>query len=181
MSVKNTPMEDPAEASPSPEWQDLTALVHKYSEELYRYAYRLSGSTADADDLTQQVFLIAQRKLSQVRSADCVRSWLYSVLRNCYLKAQSRPTPATETTLAFSLDSLPEDLEEDEIDREQLQAAINELPDDFKIVVLMFYFDNLSYRGIAAELNLPIGTVMSRLSRGKASLRHRLTAKTSVH
>jgi RNA polymerase sigma-70 factor (ECF subfamily) len=66
--------------------------------------------------------------------------------------------------------------EVDEVDREQLAAALTELPDEFRLVVLMFYFEELSYQEIAESLDIPIGTVMSRLSRAKGHLRQRLSA-----
>ena len=70
-------------------WQ-VERLVADHHQELYRYAYRLSGSVPDAEDLTQQVFLIAQEKLCQVRDAGSVRGWLFTVLRNCYLKSRGK-------------------------------------------------------------------------------------------
>jgi RNA polymerase sigma-70 factor, ECF subfamily len=155
----------------------LAKMVDEHHASLYRYAYRLSGTAADAEDLTQQVFLVAQQKLDQVRFAECVRGWLYAVLRNCYLKSKRRPTPLAATGLAMDLETLPGKISDDDIDREQLQAAINELPDEFKFVVLMFYFEDYSYREIAERLELPIGTVMSRLSRAKGHLRRRLLAE----
>lgn len=66
---------------------------------------------------------------------------------------------------------------DDDIDRERLQLALDELPDEYRLVVAMFYFEELSYKEIASELELPIGTVMSRLSRAKGRLRHRLLAE----
>ena len=68
----------------------MVQLVADHHQELYRYAYRLSGSVSDAEDLTQQAFLIAQQKLGQVRDAGSVRGWLFTVLRNCYLKARGK-------------------------------------------------------------------------------------------
>jgi RNA polymerase sigma-70 factor (ECF subfamily) len=155
-------------------WNDLVKLVEDHHASLYRYAYRLSGTAADAEDLTQQVFLVAQQKLDQVGDSDCVRGWLFAVLRNCYLRSKRRPRPIAAASLALDMDQLPERITDDEIDREKLQSAINELPDEFKLVVLMFYFEDRSYREIAQELALPIGTVMSRLSRAKGHLRSRL-------
>lgn len=153
---------------------DVARLVEEHHATLYRYAYRLSGTVGDAEDLTQQVFLVAQQKLDQVRNAECVRGWLFAVLRNCYLRSKRRPTPLTATGVAIDLEVLPDDVGDDDIDREQLQAAINELPDEFKLVVLMFFFEDCSYREIAERLQLPMGTVMSRLSRAKGHLRKRL-------
>jgi RNA polymerase sigma-70 factor (ECF subfamily) len=69
--------------------------------------------------------------------------------------------------------------EAEAIDREQLAATLAELPDEFRLVLLMFYFEDLSYQAIAEALEIPIGTVMSRLSRAKAHLRRRLSGTAS--
>jgi RNA polymerase sigma-70 factor (ECF subfamily) len=151
---------------------DITRLVADHHAELYRYAFRLCGSAVDAEDLTQQVFLTAQMRLGQVRSAETARSWLFTILRNAYLKHALRRAPIPAASLDLDLNTVPEDLPHDlEIDGEQLQLALNHLPDEFKLVLLMFYFEGCSYRQIAQRLNLPAGTVMSRLSRAKSHLR----------
>jgi RNA polymerase sigma-70 factor (ECF subfamily) len=154
----------------------IERLVTDYHAALYRYAYRLSGCPADAEDLTQQVFLIAQQKIDQVRDAAGVQAWLFTVLRNCYLRDAGRrsPAPAADFDHDFDLEKIPQEITTEEIDRDELQQAINELPEEFKLVVLMFYFEHRSYREIAAELDIPQGTVMSRLSRAKSHLRQRL-------
>ena len=167
-------MADAADQSGSPEL-DIGQLVALHHESLYRYAYRLTGSAPDAEDLTQQVFLTAQTKLVQVRDAQCVRSWLFSVLRNCYLRTFRKRLPIPVANLELNIDSIPEEgAEDDGVDRERLQIALNELPDDFKMVLLLFYFEECSYLQIAERLELPIGTVMSRLSRAKSHLRVKL-------
>jgi RNA polymerase sigma-70 factor (ECF subfamily) len=154
---------------------DLPTLVAAHADVLYRYAYRLTGSAADAEDLAQQTFLIAHQKLSQLRDAGCVRGWLLAVLRRAYLKLQKRARPEQFTFTTLDIDSLPQEaVDHWEIDREQLQAAIDELPDAYKLVVLSYYFEDLSYREIAERFELPVGTVMSRLSRAKDHLRARL-------
>ncbi len=153
---------------------DVGQLVAEHHASLYRYAYRLAGSAADAEDLTQQVFLIAQQKLSQLRNADCVRGWLFTVLRNCYLKDRRQRTPISAATAALDVDAIAEEAVEHEIDGERLQAAIDSLEDDFKTTLLLFYFEHRSYREIAEVLGIPIGTVMSRLARAKARLRGQL-------
>jgi RNA polymerase sigma-70 factor (ECF subfamily) len=152
----------------------MEQVVADHLQAVYRYAYRLAGSAVDAEDLTQQAFLVAQSKRSQVRDASCIRSWLLTVARNHYLKTLRRQLPAPTVDLA--VDSLPEAAAESPVDAERLHAALAELPNEFRLVVLMFYFEHLSYQQIAAELGIPIGTVMSRLSRAKAQLRRRLFA-----
>lgn len=153
---------------------DVAQLVADHHAELYRYAYRLSGSVADAEDLTQQVFLIAQQKSDQVRDVHNVRSWLFTVLRNCYLKSHRRRLPRLASGSEFDINTVPEEISEQSIDSEQLQSAIGALGDEFKMVVLLFYFEHRSYREIAELLDVPLGTVMSRLARAKAHLRRGL-------
>ena len=65
---------------------DVATLVAEHHQAVYRYAYRLTGSVHDAEDLTQEVFLAAQRKMGQLRNIDAAKSWLFAILRNCFLK-----------------------------------------------------------------------------------------------
>jgi RNA polymerase sigma-70 factor, ECF subfamily len=157
---------------------DVAQLVVDYHEPLYRYAYRLSGSVADAEDLTQQVFLVAQQKSDQVRDSQCARAWLFTVLRHCYSKSFRGRLPLVAGD--FDVDDIPDKAVERGIDSDELQRAIDALCDEFKIVILMFYFEHRSYREIASDLDVPLGTVMSRLARGKAQLRRSL-GQTAPH
>ena len=153
----------------------VAQLVADHHQAVYRYAYRLSGSVPDAEDLTQQVFLTAQRKLGQLRDIEKAKGWLFAILRNCFLKAQQRRRPVPATDLQLEIDTVPAEIpREGEIDQERLQAAIGQLPPPFRVVLVMFYFEECSYRQIAEQLDLPIGTVMSRLARAKRHLRARL-------
>jgi RNA polymerase sigma-70 factor (ECF subfamily) len=153
----------------------IARLVVDHHADVYRYAYRLAGSTADAEDLTQQTFLAAQLKLAQLRSSDTARAWLFTILRNCYLKSRRRRSPLTAASVALDVNEIPADgTAEGPVDRERLQAALDGLPDEYKLVLMMFYFEECSYREIAERLDIPMGTVMSRLSRAKGQLRGRL-------
>ena len=154
---------------------DIAQLVAEYHQAVYRYAYRLAGSVADAEDLTQQVFLAAQQKLGQLRKVESARSWLFTILRNCFLKARQRRRPVPAANLQLNIDTVPAEIpDQEDIDSERLQRAINQLPDGFRVVLVMFYFEQCSYREIAEGLDLPIGTVMSRLARAKGHLRSKL-------
>ncbi|MHB1036977.1 MAG: RNA polymerase sigma factor [Pirellulales bacterium] len=158
--------------NPSP--MDVAQLVAEHHESLYRYAYRLTGEIHDAEDLTQQTFLVAQAKLDQLREAEKAKSWLFTILRHCYLRSHRRQPPMPFGNLA-DLEAIPQNGgADDEVDPERLQAAINELPDEFKVVLVLYYFEDCPYREISEKLDLPIGTVMSRLSRAKSHLRSRL-------
>jgi RNA polymerase sigma-70 factor (ECF subfamily) len=155
---------------------DVAQLVAAHHRELFRYAYRLTGSVADAEDLTQQTFMIAQEKGGQVREPEKIRGWLYTVLRSCFWKSRRKKTPLAAGDIELNLDQTVEEApSDDEIDREALRAALMRLADDFREVLVMFYFEECSYKEIAAKLDLPMGTVMSRLSRAKSHLKKALT------
>jgi RNA polymerase sigma-70 factor (ECF subfamily) len=121
------------------------------------------------------LFLTAQQKLDQVRDVGKADRWLLRIVRTCFLKSRRRKRPLTG--IEMSVEEIADRHVDDDIDRERLQLALDELPDEYRLVVAMFYFEELSYKEIASELELPIGTVMSRLSRAKGRLRHRLLAE----
>lgn len=154
----------------------LVELIEQYHRGVYRYAYRLSGSDADAEDLTQQTFLQVQRHVEQVRESSRLKSWIFSIVRNCFLESRRRRTPLNATTVELHMDEIVQPAPAEPVDGQQLHLALQELPDEFRMVVLMYYFEELSYREIAETLGIPIGTVMSRLSRGKSHLRARLSS-----
>jgi RNA polymerase sigma-70 factor (ECF subfamily) len=163
----------------------IEQLVLAHHAAIYRYAFRLTGAQVDAEDLTQQTFLTAQKKLHQLRDAGKALGWLYAVLRSCFLKSRRKPLPQVAANIDFEVEQITDSgplapaLLEADLDRRAVQAAVDELPDEFKLVVLMFYFEDQSYKEIASELGLPIGTVMSRLSRAKSRLRAAL--ESAVH
>ena len=150
---------------------EIAQLIHEHHQDIYRYAFRLTGQQADAEDVTQQTFLIAHGKLHQVRDPAKVRGWLFAILRSCYLKSKRKKQPVAAGAIALDIDHIPQSVDDDKIDRTLLQSAVNRLPDEFKLVVVMYYFEQASYKEIAESLQIPIGTVMSRLSRAKSRLR----------
>ena len=154
---------------------NIQRLIDDHLDAVYRYAYRLTGSVHDAEDLTQQVFLLAQQWLDQLREVDRARGWLFTILRNAFLKMVKQTQPDLATSVGVNLETVPADSESGQaVDTAELQAAIDELPAEFRVVVAMFYFEECSYREIAEKLDLPIGTVMSRLARAKGHLRAKL-------
>ena len=152
----------------------IDRLIHQYHADVYRYGYRLSGNAADADDLAQQVFLAAYQKIDQLREVERARGWLLAITRNQFLKLYRRRRPVDSSSLEMDVNQVPEKIKKEDVDKEQLQAALDEIPEPFRTVLLMFYFEDLSYQEIADSLQLAIGTVMSRLSRAKGQLRYKL-------
>jgi RNA polymerase sigma-70 factor (ECF subfamily) len=150
-------------------------LVDDHYVALYRYAFRLTGSAADADDLTQEAFCKAQSHFSQLRDPGRAKAWLFSILRNLYLhrvRTDQQHRCVALGDVADVAEPPPEPLPE--IDPVRLQLALNELPEAFRTPLILFYFEDFSYRDIAEQMDLPLGTVMSRLARAKAYLRVRL-------
>jgi RNA polymerase sigma-70 factor, ECF subfamily len=160
---------------------DITQLVAENYQAVYRYAYRLSGSATEAEDLTQQVYLIASRNLGQLRSLDSAKNWLFAILRNHFLRQRQIVQRIPTTDVPINLDHLPQEIPlVAEIDPEMLQQALNGLSDAARVILGMFYFEEFSYKEIAEQLDLPIGTVMSRLARAKVDLRSRLLGAEKV-
>ncbi|WP_437187268.1 RNA polymerase sigma factor [Planctomicrobium sp. SH668] len=150
-------------------------LIHDHYEVVYRFAYRISGSRTDAEDLTQQTFLLVCRKLDQLRDNSRPLPWLFTIVRNCFLKSKQK---VKQNDVQFDEENWHVRSENgwtEDYDEEALQAALQELPETFRTPVLLYYFDNLSYKEIADILEIPLGTVMSRLARGKENLRSRLS------
>jgi RNA polymerase sigma-70 factor (ECF subfamily) len=148
-------------------------LIEQHSALLYRYAYRLSGNASDAEDLVQQTYMLVHQRLHQLRDTKAARGWLVSIVRNVFLKS------LRNLHVGRSLDDIDEPqvegTPETPVHLERLQEALLELSEEFRSPLVLYYFEDFSYQEIATQMGVPIGTVMSRISRGKAYLRKRLT------
>lgn len=169
VSIQDGPI-SPSDGEPS-----IELLIQENYVVLYRYAYRLTGSQCDAEDLTQQSFLTAHSKLHQLRDSKAARGWLFQILRTAFFRLCRKRRPVLEVDTEFEMAAVVGELNDEQpFDLECLQQRLEELPDGYRMVILMFYFEEKSYEAIATELDIPIGTVMSRLSRAKAHLRLRI-------
>jgi len=158
---------------PGPTVEELVPLHYAA---LYRYAYRLSGSAGEAEDLTQETFCTAQAKRGQLRDPERVKSWLFSILRNAYLHKQ-RSRKRLRAVPVEDLDGFCATAAEGElplIEPARLQEALNKLAEEYRSPLILYYFEEFSYRDIAEQLKVPMGTVMSRLARAKQFLKDRL-------
>ena len=152
----------------------FTELVDANYASLYRFALSLARSPADACDLTQQTFYIWATKGEMLRDATKAKSWLFTTLYREFLRGRRRegrvsalddlplgeadpPAPAVDFVAAM--------------DAEVVLDALREVDDVFRAPLTLFYLEELTYQEIAEALEIPAGTVMSRLSRGKAQLR----------
>ncbi len=157
----------------------IERLVEEHYQFLYRYAYRLTGSVHEAEDLTQETYCTAQLRIERLSDVSNSRAWLCRILRNHYLARARRRSIA----LAGLLDrfDLPEqsggECDELEVDSEAIQQALLMLPEPYRSAVVLHYMDEMTYREIAELLDAPIGTVMSRLARAKRFLRSLLAKR----
>ena len=172
----------------SEERQTFDELVERYHKQAYNIAYRMTGNHADAEDLTQEAFIRAFRFFGQYKRELPFDSWLYKIMSNVFIdmlrrrpKAQIRSldqpiaTDDGETLMEIpdKSDGPEEQLMASEMDC-RIQAALNAIPEDFRLAVIYADIEGLSYEEIADAMNCSIGTVRSRLHRGRKQLRDRL-------
>jgi RNA polymerase sigma-70 factor (ECF subfamily) len=158
---------------------------------LYSAALRMTRNRADAEDLVQETYLRAYRGFSGFQSGTNLKAWLYRILTNTYIntyRAKKRRPDETELDevedlyLYHRIGGLEAAMagrsaEDELLDRfteAEVKEAIEELPDNFRMAVLLADVEGFSYKEIAEILDIPIGTVMSRLHRGRKALQKRL-------
>jgi RNA polymerase sigma-70 factor (ECF subfamily) len=159
-----------------PSWEEV---AHRHGDFVYTVAYRLTGNHHDAQDLVQEVLLRVQRGLSSYRPGS-MEAWLGRITTNAFLddvrRRRRRP--------AVAVPDLPESIQagapgaDDALDHEVLpahvSAALRHLPDDYRAAVVLCDVVGLSYEEISHELGVPVGTVRSRIHRGRERLRRTL-------
>jgi RNA polymerase sigma-70 factor (ECF subfamily) len=161
--------------------KDFPQLVEAHYVPLYRFALSLVRSPADAADLTQQTFFVWATKGDSLRDGAKAKSWLFTTLYREFLRTRRRDSRVSAIEdLSPAERDLP-DVEADvvgKMDSALVLEGLQEIDPVFREPLTLFYLQELSYLEIADILGVPIGTVMSRLSRGKAHLRARLAEKT---
>lgn len=157
------------------------ALAHL--DEAYNLARWLTRDRHDAEDIVQEACLRALRGFTNFRGEDA-RAWLLTIVRNtCYTWMKRRRNQDVQMDADSDVESVesegpdPHLLLSTSIDTERLRTAIEELPQEFREVVVLKDLQGLSYRQIAETVQVPIGTVMSRLSRGRRRLTDKLCAQ----
>ena len=157
-------------------------LVEAHLRPLYRVAVRLTGQHSEAEDLVQETFLKAFRNRDQLRDPDKVRAWLFSILRSCHLdglRKKGREPEVHGLTEADAVTDPPEDWElaSDPLERiteEEVQRVLLTLPEEYRLAVLLCDVEEMSYDEIARIMGSPVGTVRSRIARGRRLLRQAL-------
>jgi RNA polymerase sigma-70 factor (ECF subfamily) len=167
------PVPAPQDWTP-PSWDEV---VREHSGRVYRLAYRLTGNSHDAEDLTQDVFVRVFRSLSSY-TPGTFEGWLHRITTNLFLDTVRRKQrirfdalgdDATERLPGRELP--PDRVFDDRMLDADIQAALDQLPPDFRAAVVLCDIEGLSYEEIAATLDIKLGTVRSRIHRGRAQLR----------
>ncbi len=150
-------------------------LVDQHYSGLYRFALSLAKSEPDAADLTQQTFFLWASKGDQLRDRSKAKAWLFTTLYREFLGRRRHdvrfPKIELEEAREEEMSVLPN---VNALDGAAVVKALSEVEEPFRAPLTLFYLKDFSYQEIAEILAVPIGTVMSRLSRGKALLRQRL-------
>jgi RNA polymerase sigma-70 factor (ECF subfamily) len=157
---------------------DFEGLVARYYESLYQFAFSLTRSEADACDLTQQTFYVWATKGHQLRDPDKVKTWLFTTLHRQFLESRRRQVRFPHQELESADLELPVIHPEtvSHLDTAHVLASLARVDETFQSPVALFYLQDCSYKEIAEILDLPLGTVKSRIARGIGQLQ-KLLAK----
>jgi RNA polymerase sigma-70 factor (ECF subfamily) len=164
-----------------PQLDSFARLAMPLFDQLYNFAHWLTQNREDAEDLVQETYAKGLKGFSSFQLGTNFRAWMYRILRNTFLTSRAglkvtMTVPLAEedeTNLAVERDT-PETILFERSNRQMLQSAIDGLPAYFREILLLCEVEEMSYQEIAETLSIPVGTVMSRLSRARKTLRDRL-------
>ena len=163
----------------SPQSDSFEELAMPLFDQLYNFAHWLTQNREEAEDLVQETYIKALKGFSSFQPGTNFRAWMYRILRNTFLTSRTGlratstvplDTEADGPELAVEHDS-PETILMRLTDSKALQSAIDGLPVHYREILLLCEVEEMSYQEIAESLSIPIGTVMSRLSRARKTLR----------
>ncbi len=159
---------------------DFEEIVSQYYELLYRFAFGLTRSEADACDLTQQTFYIWATKGHQLHDQSKVKSWLFTTLYREFLNIRKRSNRFPHVELNEEVEELPVVSPNlvNSLDGARVVEFLSQVQEPFRAAVTLFYLNDSSYQEIADILQVPLGTVRSRISRGIAQLKQFILAGT---
>jgi RNA polymerase sigma-70 factor (ECF subfamily) len=161
------------------EADQFEAIVTEHYKPLYRFALSLSRSEADALDLTQHTFHVWALKGHQLRNVTKVKTWLYTTLYRAFLQVKRRHKQFPLQELEMTVEDLPTvaPVQEDRADALQVLPALSRVDQVYQAAVALFYLEDYAYQEIANLLEVPVGTVKSRIARGVEQLRGLLLAE----
>jgi RNA polymerase sigma-70 factor (ECF subfamily) len=161
---------------------DFDHIVSQYYEPLYRFAVSLTHTEADAADLTQQTFYIWATKGHQLRDRNKVKSWLFTILHRQFLSICKRAMRFPHIELSDATEELPVVSPKviNTLEAARVLEFLGQIPEPFQAALSLFYLEDYSYKEIADILEIPLGTVRSRLSRGIALLQQSMLRSTGT-
>ncbi|WP_414640287.1 RNA polymerase sigma factor SigE [Amycolatopsis sp.] len=165
-----------------PSWDEV---VREHADRVYRLAYRLTGNAHDAEDLTQETFIRVFRSLASYKPGT-FEGWLHRITTNLFLDMARRRSRVRMEGLPEDTDRIvgddpsPEQVYTDTHLDPDLQAALDELPPEFRAAVVLCDVEGLSYEEIGATLGVKLGTVRSRIHRGRQALRASLERRRAM-
>jgi len=165
-----------------PSWDEV---VREHGDRVYRLAYRLTGNTHDAEDLTQETFIRVFRSLASYKPGT-FEGWLHRITTNLFLDMARRRSRVRMEGLPEDTDRIvgddpsPEQVYSDTHLDPDLQDALDDLPPEFRAAVVLCDVEGLSYEEIGATLGVKLGTVRSRIHRGRQALRASLERRRAV-
>ena len=154
-------------------------VVDQYYQPLFQFAYSLTGSEADAWDLVQHTFFTWRTKGEQLRDTTKVKTWLFTTLHRAFLQIKRRDARFRHYELEQVNAELPSvaPVEFLDVDSSHVLNALGMIDDTFRAPLVLFYFEDRAYKEIAALLEIPIGTVKSRIARGITQIRTLLSTR----
>lgn len=150
------------------EMRKFCEYINKYKDNLYMMALAILKNETDAEDAVGNAILKAYENIGQIRSIHKFKPWILTITKNEALKIKKKRLllPGNEEVEAM--------LEPVQAHYDELWDVLQQMKDEYRLVVVLFYYEDLSLRDISDVLNIPVGTVKSRLSRGKTELRNAL-------
>ncbi len=153
--------------------QEFEQVVRGHYADLFRFALSLTKREAEACDLTQESFYLLAAKGWQVEDASKLKSWLFTTCYREFLRGERHRVKFPHIELSLVEEALTEATPErvHQMDADVLMEALERVDELYRVPIMLFYLQGQAYKEIAAVLEVPIGTVMSRLARGKEKLR----------
>lgn len=148
---------------------------------LRRYARAMLGDRAAADDLVQDTLERAWTRFAQWRAGSDLRAWLFGIMHNLRVDQLRRPALATAPLDDYEEQWATRPTQSDQLEVMDLASALSQLPEEQRAVVLLVALEDMSYAEVADALGIPVGTVMSRLARGRERLRLIMAGQLSVN
>ncbi|HCY86793.1 MAG TPA: hypothetical protein DHV36_16810 [Desulfobacteraceae bacterium] len=159
--------------------QKFKQLTYPHMKLLYNVALKYTGNVFDAEDIVQETYLMAYNKFHQLKDPDRCKPWLLRILRNNFLKSCHKEKARQRLQEADYIEFLKQHIRQKDAEEmlakdssnKLLKEAIDKLPVKYREVLMLYYMDEMLYKDIAKTLEIPIGTVMSRLTRAREGLK----------